>query len=423
MRALHVSILLSTTLLLNASITLDELITIALKRSPDINISRLDFSASLEHINTTKSYHLPSIDLNLDAGYGGVKLKNQDMQNDTILTGTISASQLIYDFGKVDGAIDSSISDANTSQSTLNQVISNKIFDVKNAYYKLLQSKSLLTVNNENISLNEKQLYRSKRYFDAGIRTKIDVSDAQVNLINAQLSLQNNLYDIKLNRVSLQKIVGIKSNEDFGEVYQEKLDLDNLFKSLPKIDLDIKEAENFAFLHRFELKAYYHQIKSAEAKLHTVNADYYPEIRGYADYNIQDSDNTITPQQQYKAVVNASWNIFSGFKTDAQVQEAKIALLRAKALLESAKLNIKEEVDTAFIYIYKSRDTLKLSQSLSEAAKLKHIQAQRRYEHGLSDYIELQQSRKAYIDSLVSLVISYYDYYRSLATLDRAMGK
>jgi outer membrane protein len=424
MRALHVStLLLSTTLLLNASITLDELITMALKRSPDINVSRLDFDASLQRVNTNKSYYLPSIDLDLGAGYGGAEFKNQDMSSDSILTGTISASQLIYDFGKVDGAVDSSISDANSSASILNQVISNKIFDVKNAYYKLLQSRSLLVVHTENVSLNEKQLYRSKRYFEAGIRTKIDVTDAKVNLINAQLSLQNNLYDIKLNRIALEKSIGIKPDEKFGEVYQQKLDYTNLFDSLDSISLDIKEAENFAFLHRYELKAYYYQIESAKSKLHSMDAEYYPDIYAFADYNVQESDNSYTPQQQYKALINANWNLFSGFKTDAQVQEAKIALLRAKAMLDSAKLNIKEEVDNAFIYIFKSRDALKLSQSLSEAAKEKHIQAQKRYEHGLSDYIELQQSRQEYIDSLASLVVSYYDYYRSLATLDRAMGR
>ena len=99
------------------------------------------------------------------------------------------------------------------------------------------------------------------------------------------------------------------------------------------------------------------------------------------------------------------------------------ALLRAQALLESAKLQIREEVDNAFIHLFKSRDALKLSQSLTIAAEEKHIQAKQRYEHGLSDYIELQQSRQEYVDSFAALVVSYYDYFRSLASLDRSIGK
>lgn len=426
MRTLHVSILLlSTTLILNATITLDELVTMALKKSPDINVSQLDFDAASQRVKSAQSYYLPSLDLDFGAGYGGSEFKNQDSLDNTILTGTISASQLIYDFGKTGGKIDSAISDANSSQSILKQVISNKIFEVKNAFYQLLQNRSLLLVHTENVDLTEQQLVRSKRYFDAGIRTKIDVTDAKVNLINAKLSLQNNLYDIKLSRVTLEKAVGVNSHNNFGEVYQKKLDFKNIFESLPTIDLDIQQAEDFAFTHRYELKAYYEQIESAKSQLRSIKADYYPALYASADYTTQNIDDSqqFTPQQQYKAVLNARWNLFSGFRTDAQNQEAKIALLRAKALLDSAKLQIREEVDNAFIYLFKSRDALKLSQSLSTAAEEKHIQAEQRYEHGLSDYIELQQSRQEYVDSLATLVVSYYDYFRSIASLDRSIGK
>jgi len=426
MKILHVStLLLASTLVLNAAHTLDDLISIALKNSPDINISKLDFSAAKMRINTAQSYYLPTLDFNLGAGYGGMKFKNNESIDNTLLSGTLSASQLLYDFGKTSAAIDSATSDANSSEATLNQVISNKIFDVKNAYYIFLQNRSLKIVHEENVNLNEQQLHRSKRYFEAGIRTKIDVTDAKVNLISGQLSQQNNFYDIKLNRVALKKIIGLHSNEDLGEIYQDKLDFTNLVKTLPQNILSMDEAEKFAYQNRYELKAYYHQIKTAESQLRSIDAEYYPAIYALGDYTVQNVDDkqVFTPEQNYQALISAKWNIFSGFKTDAQSNEAKIALLRAKSLLDSAKFSIKEEVDNAFIYLYKSRDALKLSQSLSDAAKEKHIQAEKRYEHGLSDYIELQQSRQNYIDSLAALVTSYYDYYRSLAELDRSIGK
>ncbi len=251
------------------------------------------------------------------------------------------------------------------------------------------------------------------------------MTDAKVNLIDGQLALQNIVYDTKLNRVSLEKIIGIAPGETLGEIYEKQLDFTNLLNALPRNTLSIENAEAYAFQHRYELQAYVQQIHVADAQLRGSDADYYPALYALGDYSVQNVENSqiFTPQEQYHALIKAKWNIFSGYKTDAQVQEAKIALMRAKSLLESAKLRIKEEVDTAYIYLYKSHDALTLSQSLSEAAKEKHIQAQKRYEHGLSDYIELQQARQNYIDSLVSMVSSYYDYYRSLAKLDRAIGR
>ena len=414
------------TLFLSASVhTVDTLITMALKYSPDINVSRLDVNIAQQGVNSAESYTLPSLDANLATGYGGSKFRSEDFDNALVLSGTLTASQLLYDFGKTTGVIDGAMSDVNASDARLKQVISNKIFEVKNGYYRFLQDKSLLRVHHENIELNEKQLYRSKRYFEAGIRTKIDITDAKVRLIEAQLALQNNGYDIKLDRVNLKKIIGLPSSKKLGDVYQEELNFSNLYESLPRVELNLEDAENFAYVHRYELKSYEYAINTAKANLRSSDAEYYPEIYATGEYSAQhvDSAQVFIPEQQYRATVNAKWNLFSGFKTDAEVEEAKIALIRSRSLYESAKLSIKQEVDEAYIYLFKNRDTVKLSQSLSVAAKEKHTQAQKRYEHGLSDYIELQQARQNYIDSLASLVTSYYDYYRAEAGLDRAMGR
>ncbi len=73
--------------------------------------------------------------------------------------------------------------------------------------------------------------------------------------------------------------------------------------------------------------------------------------------------------------------------------------------------------------MYKMRDSVELSQSLVEVSNEKFDQAGKRYENGLSDFIELQQARQGYIDSMASLVVDYYDYYDAVAVLDNAIGK
>jgi outer membrane protein len=424
MRILHVILFLALTL--NATVhTVDDLITMALKYSPDINISMLNRDAAKERVRQASSYTLPTLDAEFNGGYGGLKFKDRDFNDDTLLSGTLSATQLLYDFGKTGGAITGAKSDVNVSIAALKEVLAKKIYDVKNGYYQLLQNRSLLRVNYENVNLNEKQLYRAKRYFEAGIRTKIDITDAQVRLIEAKLALQNNGYDIKLNRASLEKIIGLSNANELGVVYEKELDYVNLYETLPSVTLTLEAAEHFAYEHRYELKKYAYAINKAMANLRIYNAEYYPGIYARADYTAQKVEETqpLLPQEGYNATIYAKWNLFSGFQTDAKVQEAKIALMRARSEYINTKLAIKQEVDNAYIYLFKSRDGVKLSQSLSIAAKEKHVQAQKRYEHGLSDYIELQQARQNYIDSLASLVTAYYDVYRSQASLDRAIGK
>ena len=427
MRFLHVNLLFILCVYASASVhTVDDLVEIALSNSPDINISRLNVESTQEDIHVIDSYRLPSIDASLAAGYGETQYQDNEFNSASVFSGTITATQLIYDFGKTSSMIEGANSDINASNALLFQAISDKIFEVKNAYYELVKNRTLLRVYQENIELNKKQLYRSQRYFEAGIRTKIDITDARVRLIEAQLLLQNNQYDTKLNQITLKKILGLSSKESLGDIYEEELNITALYETLPLVKLDLNTIEQFAFTHRYELKSYAYEINATAAQLRTNTTEYYPDIYAVGEFNAQhvsSSEKYRIPERQYKVFVNAKWNLFSGFKTDADVQKAKIALMRSHSLYENAKLSIEKEVGDAYIFLLKNHDTVKLSQSLSAAAKEKHTQAQKRYEHGLSDYIELQQARQNYIDSLASLVTSYYDYYRAEAGLDRAMGK
>jgi len=80
-------------------------------------------------------------------------------------------------------------------------------------------------------------------------------------------------------------------------------------------------------------------------------------------------------------------------------------------------------VTQAYINLQRVQDSFELSQSLLKVSKEKFHQASQRYEHGLSDYIELQQARQGYIDAKALLVADYYNYYIAKAYMDNAIGR
>lgn len=418
-------ILAAMPLIAAPELTVDQLIETAMKYSPDINISTNQLDAAFARKNQTDADYLPQLDLFGSAGGQGIKLKDEsDFTDDKVLSGTITATQLIYDFGKTGGSMDAARYDVNASDARLQQVISNKIFDVKNAYYGVLQRKALIVVDKENVKLNEAQLYRSRRYYEAGIRTKVDVTDAEVNLINAKLSLNNSLYNYKLARVELEKRIGIAPNHGDYTLYSEEIDFENAYSGLPRLNESMSELEKFAYLNRFELREFQFRVNSKYERVRSKDAGYYPVIYGEGSYMIQDIDKFETlPEEEWRATVNLSWNIFSGFRTTAEVQEARIDLLSASAEYESARLEAKKITDNAYLFVLKDLDSVELSQSLTRAAKEKYNQVEQRYQHGIADYIELQQARQGYIDSLAGIVTAYYSYYISLARLDNAVGR
>jgi len=414
-------------LMASPALHVDDLIKIALEHSPDINVSKLQYDASEQRTDVAVSNYLPEINAFASAGGTGASFaQSSNNFNSEVLSGSLSASQLIFDFGKTTGNIDTFSYEANATLSTLHQNISNKIFDIKNNYYQLLQDKNLIHVYEENVKLNKSQYERSKRYFDAGIRTKIDVSDANVKLIQSQLDLQNAHYNVKLSQVTLLKEMGLFENFNNVKIAQEELQLPYIYKTLKVIDNNMTKFENYAFSHRYELKSQAQKIKSVDARLQSVDGDYFPVFYAKGNYNLQkvpDNQQFFSPEQQWQATINMDWNLFKGLETESASEEAQINLLIEKSVLQSKKLTIKKEVDDAFINTFKQRDSVKLSQALAIAASEKFVQAEQRYEHGLSDFIELQQARQEYIDSLSTLVTAYYTFYRSSAELDRSIGK
>ncbi len=431
-RLTQLSAVLALTLNLNATdtYTADDLISKSLENSPDIQISAYDYESSKSRYDQAFSGYLPTVDLRLSAGIGevsdnqGLILDGEMVSNQTSIAG-VSATQLIYDFGKTGGNSDSFKFDSEAYSSEYKQLISDKKKDVKDAYFKVLKAISLIEVQQENVKLSEIQLYRAKKYFTAGIRTKIDISDAKANLLYAKLALKNAEYDLKLSYTSLDQVVGFKDIKTDYVVYSQKLDFDNLYSSISNYKLTLEESVKFAYENRHELKKQQSQIDSAKAKSTEASSDYYPSIYADGSYTQQSSDRmkNILPQQQWKVSANLDWNIYRGGDTSAATQEKEIEVHKSEADLIDAKLSIKTETTQAYLNVNRTKDSVELSQSLVEVSNEKFDQASKRYENGLSDYIELQEARQGYIDAKASLVVNYYNYNTAVAVLDNAIGK
>ena len=403
--------------------TVDDLITTSLKNSPDIAISAASYEASQKRYDAAFSSYLPKVDLKLSAGMraqdGGV-IQNGPV-DDKLLLGKLSASQLLYDFEKTGGTVDSRSFEAQSYKMQNQQKISDKIKDVKTAYYNVLKAKSLIDVRKEDVKLNNAQVYRSQKYFDAGIRTKIDVSDAKVALIKSKIALNNANYNLESTYADLDKVVGFTNTSRDYEVYFGGVDLTNL----KEYELSLKECVEYAYNNKAEVMSYKYQLDASKAQIDSVNAEYFPSIYLYGDYTKQKIDKLkqYMPEDSWQASVNLDWNLYQGGSTNARKEEKIINANIAQSKLVFTQLQIKQAVTNAYINFAQKKDEVILSKSLVDVSSEKFDQASKRYENGLTDFIELQQARQDYIDAKANLINTFYDYYIAIAKLDNAIGK
>ncbi|SFV65607.1 outer membrane efflux protein [hydrothermal vent metagenome] len=406
----------------------DELITYALAHAPDLKVSLKQYEAATQRKEQSFGYFLPKVDIKLSAGEMGssdIPINPDAMKQTNFLLGNISLQQLVYDFGKTASLYDNLKYQEKAFSMNSLQKISDKMQEVKSAYYLTLRAMALIDVAKENLKLNKAQLYRAKRYYAAGIKTKIDISDATVNVIKAKINVKQTQYKLKSAYENLNKVIGIKRSDKHYTVVPQKLKLDRIYETLTPYKYDLLHSIEYAYAHRFTIKSAEELLKVSHANTKRATSEYYPAFYFNADYTKQKENETLKhtiPQDQWQASLNLKWNIYQGGSTVANVQKSIIQEEISQSKLEFLKLKIKKDVTDAYINLNESKDTVELAQALLQASMEKFTQAQKRYENGLSDYIELQQARQNYIDAKSGLVIDYYKYYDALANMYHAIG-
>jgi outer membrane protein len=222
---------LSETLLL----TLDDSIQIALKNNPQIDIAYQQYRGSEGIITQTRSRYLPHLGTGLS--YGRVHVEGSHLVDEaSVGMGLLEVSQLIYDFGKTTGLINASAygRDAPTIEN-LKQIYHNVVFSVKSSFYSVLESKRLITVAEQAVFNYEQQLYRAQRYFQAGVRTRIDVTNAEVNLSRQKLALLRANSNLKVAKTNFELVLGAKPNRGSYDIKVKEVQLESLVIQKPNM--------------------------------------------------------------------------------------------------------------------------------------------------------------------------------------------
>ena len=212
-------------------LSLQTLIDSALKNNPRIAIASQQFAQGRGRLTQAKSGYLPHLEAQV--GYSRMHIDAQRALEDDVASASLNLSQLIYDFGKTTGGIDAARFQLMAAESNLLQLRRDVLFQLKRAYYDVLEKNRLIGVASEAVTTYEQHVIRANAYLDAGVRTQIDVTNAEVVLSNARLALMRSQYNLKTSRVRLEQILGIQPyNGDY--TLQGALDnLDGLADSMP----------------------------------------------------------------------------------------------------------------------------------------------------------------------------------------------
>lgn len=414
------AIFLSTSI--NAKeMTLDEILDIALKNNTNIQVSKYQKEINSQELKKAKAAYLPKLSAGADIGNYDIEASGVKQDGDAS-TVTLSASQLIYDFGKTSSSIDASKYNLEASSSEIQINTKDTILSIKEAYYDILNKHQQIIVSKEAVALDKLQLSQANEYFKAGVRTKIDVINAQLNLSNSELKLVQANYDLKISKTKLISLLG-KRSEQTIDVKPDTKDISSLAKSVKIEDDNLDKLINIAFENRSELEKFKALIKTNKASLNSANAEYYPTIDLSASYSDKNSDDISSLEQSQTAVLlNLKWDLYTGNTTNANKKISLANLSTTKKQFEQQKLQIRQDVTSAFLNLEQSFESIKINLLSLDLSTRNLNLANERYKAGLNDLLEVNDAKLEYTKSKTNLVNSYYTYLSNTAKLEYSLG-
>jgi len=401
--------------------TLKDLLKVAISNNSKIQLSNEQLNIKKQEVKKARAAYLPILSASADVGTYDIESggASQDGSANSL---SLSANQLIYDFGKTKSNVAISKSNLDASKSDIITTRSSILLSVKKAYYDILNKSQQIEVSKEAIKLDELQLEQAIAYFKAGVRTQIDITNAKLKLSNSKLKLVQEEYDLKVAKSKLISVLGKNLGNDI-KIKKDKRNILTLAKAVKFNQKSLDTLINIALENRSEITKQEALVNASKSNMGLVDSQYYPKVDMAASFSDKNSNDITSLDVEQKALLlNVKWDFFTGNTTKYDKRISRSQLQSNYEELKQQKLEIQEEVTTAYYNLKQTSESVRIGLlSLNFATKNLSL-ADERYKAGLNDLIELNDAKLEYTQSKSSLVDTYYSYLSNIANLEYSLG-
>lgn len=397
---------------LDEELSIQDCVRIALQNSPDMVRARLAVQSAEVALSSAKSALLPTASATVTTEAESSKFLGVGRTSGDRAQSSIEAGLNISGITDIGRTIRSQKMEVERAQLSLCETENAVVSSVKSAYYGLLAAQRAVVICTQSRDLYQEQYDRTKAFYAQGLRPKVDVTTAEVDLNNSILSLIRAKNLVKTHNATLANIMGVTHDKEFhlsGEI------------ELEDMPASFEQALTQAYENRPDVRSSKTAITISEIKLAQSKAAYWPTFTLGASFS-KNGDEFRFEEEQTRLFAGVEIPIFSALKVHNSVKQAKINLEMAKNSDRSLANNVFLEVQNAFVKLNEAAESVPVAISNVEKAKENMELAQGRYNAGVGDMISLKDAQVAYTDSELSLLTARYDYAVALAELKKAMG-
>ncbi|MBI4797909.1 MAG: TolC family protein [Desulfarculus sp.] len=400
-------------------LTLEQVVQAALANNPGLAASQEDVAAAQAQLVQTKSAYWPQVGAQSAYQRQWYENSRQSLSQGgsgggqyNSYSNSLSVSQYLYDFGQTPGRVEKSRQTLVSTQKGLVKTQADVVRDAKNSYFEVLKQDELVGVYETSLRVQLEHLRQAQAYYQTGLKAKLDVTNTEVAVANTRLQLIQTTYALHTAKVNLETVMG-------GPLSPGPYRLAKVAESQddpPALEALLKQA----LAQRPEVGSLQAQRLAALAQLDSAQGGYFPSLNANAAYLYSNVDFPL--QEGWLVGASLNWPLFSGFKTEGTVSEAKALLRKVDAQIKQIELTVRQDVSVALLAVKQTGEATTAARVALRQAQENMSLAEGRWKAGVGSPIEYSDAQYLLTQAKGNLVQAIYLRWQALANLERSQG-
>ncbi|CCQ75231.1 TolC family outer membrane protein [Magnetospira sp. QH-2] len=393
------------------AMTIQEAVTRAVSHHPDVDRARASHEVDAQSIEVEKAGHLPSVDLEGEAGY-----QNFTSETDHRLRGgiTFKITQPIFDGNFASRQVSGAEFTAEASKERLRETRENKALEAAEAYLEVYRTREARDIASRNLDRHTELTDLVVVRAEQGGGTEADVLQAQVRTDAAKVRLNEAQDAVATAEATFLQLVGTQAGEvtfqPFGGMVTPKSNTEALEEA---------RAKNPA------LSAVAATELAAKENIEANTANFYPlvdlELSQSLYENFREGSGD---SRETRAMVVFTWNLYAGGSDEAKRRRAVALLGESVAGKASLDRQLEQQVSEDMSFLETMEQNVPILQERMTKSEEVLVQYNQQFQVGartLLDLLnaenELFQARTDLLDARVQYEFAKYRVYNTLGSL------
>jgi outer membrane protein TolC len=414
------------------SITLEQAIEIALHNNKDLQAARLELQKSEDGLRAALGAQLPTLDGNLEFNQRGddVPRSNPTRQPDgsvdqnealfsrerTLLTGKLEVGYELYNGGRRNATIERSRQQVYLSKLEVERISEETRFNASTNYYDLQNNDAQVAIAQAAIEDFSQTLRDAQLLEQAGLGTRFDVLQAEVDLANANQALTKAIADQRNARRKLAEVLSVGQNVELTAADE--------IKENGVWQYSLEESIVMAYKNRAELEKLLVQREVSEQDRQIALSDIRPKVSLFANYNFENTfaDNLSSLKgyaDGYSTGVRMNWRLYDGGIANARADQETRNVEIDETKFANQRNKIRLEIESSYNTLIANQENIKTTETAVITATESLRLARLRFQAGVGTQTDVINAQRSLTEARGNFLKAIIGYNKSLNELQR----